>query len=67
MRSSSRAVQPKCNTVTYGLRSFHYKAPKIWNSLPEIYKNVLSLKEFKKIIKNWYGPNCSCTMCECLL
>ena len=66
-RSSSRLVQPKCNTVTYGLRSFTYKASKIWNDLPEIYKNVLSLKEFKAMIRSWNGPKCTCSMCYSLL
>ena len=63
IRGGSKVVQPKCNTVTYGLRSFRYKASKIWNELPEEYKNVLTLKEFKEVIQMWNGPKCSCTMC----
>lgn len=63
IRGGSKVVQPKCNTVTYGLRSFRYKASKIWNELPEVYKTVLTLKEFKEMIQMWNGPKCSCTMC----
>ena len=63
MRSKTRLVQQKCNTVTFGLQTFSYKGSKIWNELPASFKNVISLKDFKKIIKTWNGPNCLCTMC----
>ena len=46
MRSKSRLVQHKCNTVTHGLQSFSYKGSKIWNDLPQSYKNVINLNEF---------------------
>lgn len=67
MRSSQRLVQPKCKTVSFGLRSFTYKASKIWNELPELCKSPMTLREFKKLIKTWEGPNCSCTLCCSLL
>ena len=67
MRSSSRLVQPKCKTVTHGLQSFSYKAPKIWNQLPDNYKNTVSLEEFKALVKSWKGPKCLCSMCHSLL
>ena len=67
LRSSIRLIQPKCNSVTHGLYSFSYKAPKIWNDLPEECKNAVTLKEFKNIIKMWNGPKCLCNMCSKLL
>ncbi len=38
--ASSPLTQPKCNTVSYGLNSFRYKVPKIWNSLPNYIKKL---------------------------
>ena len=67
MRSSVRFVQPKCHSVTYGLRSFSYKGSKVWNDLPEQCKNAVSLTEFKMMIKSWNGPKCLCNMCTKLL
>ena len=67
MRSSLRFVQPKCRSVTYGLRSFSYKGSKVWNDLPEQCKNAVSLTEFKMMIKSWNGPKCLCNMCTKLL
>ena len=55
--------QPLCKTVTYGLRSFSYKGPKLWNSLPPNMKHTVTLAEFKNMLKTWTGPNCLCNMC----
>ena len=66
-RNNKILIQPTYNTVTYGLNSFRYKAPKIWNNLPNEIKNAVSIKEFKKLIKNWTGHKCYCTMCSRLL
>ncbi len=52
--------QSKCNTVTYGLKSFRYKAAKIWNDLPNEIK--YSIAEFKNQIKKWQGLKCICNM-----
>ncbi len=34
LHTSTPLIQPKCNTVSYGLNYFRNKGPKIWNSLP---------------------------------
>ena len=44
IRSKHNLIQPKCKTVTYGLNSFRYKGPKIWNQLPNQLKDAISLK-----------------------
>ena len=59
--------QPKCKTVTYGLNSFSYKGPKIWNNLPSHMKHAISLDEFKQMMKTLSGPNCLCNMCTKML
>ncbi len=57
LRSIVSLKQPKCNTVTYGLKSFRYKGAKIWNDLPNKIENSITLAEFKNQIKKWQGPN----------
>ncbi len=66
-RSSKILKQPEYNGITYGLNSFRYKAPKVWNSLPNNIKEAVSLDQFKKLIKYWEGPKCYCSMCSRLL
>ncbi len=63
-RSSTILKQPAFNGITYGLNSYRYKAPKIWNSLPNNIKNAVSLVQFKNMIKSWEGPKCYCSMCS---
>ncbi len=67
LRSSSHLTQPKCNTVSYGLISFRYNGPKMWNSLPNYIKKAISLSEFKFLIKSWDGPKCLCNLCQTML
>ncbi len=67
LRASSPLTQPKCNTVSYGLNSFRYKRPKIWNSRPNYIKEAISLSEFKFLIKSWDGHKCLCNLCQTML
>ncbi len=67
LRSTVSLKQSKCNTVTYGLNSFWYKAAKLWNDLPNETKNSITLAEFKNQIKKWQEPKCLCNMCTRLL
>ena len=67
VRAKDILNQPKCNSVSYGLNSFRYKGPKIWNQLPNHLKEAVSLDVFKSLIKKWSGPKCLCTMCSSLL
>ncbi len=57
-------TQPEYNSIRYGLNSFRYKAPKIWNSLPNDAKKAINLSQFKKLLKTWSGPRCYCTLCS---
>ena len=65
--NSQSVVQPKCKTVTYGLKSFSYKGAKVWNTLPCNIRNAVSVQEFKELIKTWEGPKCLCTLCTKML
>jgi hypothetical protein len=65
LRDASLLVQPKVNTVSYGLLSFRYHGAKVWNSLPSHIKSAQTLSDFKLLINSWSGPLCTCSFCSC--
>ena len=67
LRNDKALTQPKCKTVKFGLNSFSYKGPKIWNCLPSDMRNAVSIDEFKNMLKTWTGPKCLCSMCTKML
>ena len=50
-------------TETYGKQSIRYFGPKIWNSIPQETKNVITLAAFKTKLKHW-KPIWSCRICR---
>ena len=50
-------------TVRYGSETIHFLGPKIWSAIPQSYKNVTTLEEFKNKIKQW-KPICPCRLCK---
>ena len=50
----TRLVKPVCLPDVTNIKY-------VWNSLPNNLKNVCTAKEFKTLIKNWPGPNCTCS------
>ena len=41
---------PKVNTNTYGLKSWHYTAAKIWNTLPDQFRAAYKIGTFKNLM-----------------
>ena len=54
------------NTKKYGSDTLRALGPKIWNKLPIHIKETTNLDIFKKLIKTWSGPECSCGHCASL-
>ena len=54
MRDSSLLDQTRCRTTIFGLRSISYISAKLWNDLP---KETTYLKDFKRILHTWTGPD----------
>ena len=54
------------NTKKYGSDTLRALGPKIWNKLPINIKETTNLDIFKKLIKTWSGPECSCGHCASL-
>jgi hypothetical protein len=62
LRSDSKLVLPKFNTVSYGKHRFSYSAPLYWNQLSNELKNCESVTYFKKILHGFI-PVCNCGFC----
>ena len=63
---NTRGIQilqlPQVNTITHGINSFRYQAPKLWNSLPDEMKLADNEAAFKSKIQDW-KPSCQCGSC----
>ena len=56
----TREVESELN----GKSSLAYLGPKIWSILPNNYKTMTDLDEFKKEIKQWKPSPCPCRNCR---
>jgi len=43
----------KFKRINYGRFSIKYKGPMIWNTLPDVLKNIRSLQMFRKKLKTF--------------
>ena len=48
----------KIRTTKYGIETPSYLGPKLWNLVPNEYKTIESLADFKTKIKTWVKENC---------
>ena len=55
---------PTIRTETFGRHSLRALAPQVWNSLPNEYREAVTLSEFKKLLKSWSGVKCNCQLCK---
>ena len=72
LRSKSRnlrgeliLVQPRVITTKYGLNTFRYYGPKIWNSLKDELRTSSTLKKFVTRIRKITFDPCNCSLCNC--
>ena len=63
-RYTNRADVPQVRTMGYGLNSFRSAAPRLWNSLPQHYREVTGLSQFQGLIGAWDGESCRCSCCS---
>ena len=64
LRHNAEFLQPPVNSVRCGAESISYLRPKIWGMVPDTYKNINSLYNFKKAIQKWKAENCPCRICK---
>ena len=58
LRHNAKLLQPFVNSVCCRTESISNLGPKIWGMIPDTYKNIESLYNFKKVIKKWKPDNC---------
>ena len=63
-RSQSTLKRIKTNYVYFGSESLSSLAPKIWDLVPDSFKNENSLERFKNRVKTWTTDKCSCRICK---
>ena len=63
-RYKNIAKIPQVRTTSFGSNSFRFSAPKLWNSLPQHFRDEVSFERFKGLINAWSGESCSCSFCS---
>ena len=51
LRGNDILKLPKATTTTYGLKSWRFTAPKLWNSIPDFFRTIRSFKVVKNTIR----------------
>ena len=64
LRQNSQFFRSLVKSVYHGTESLSYLGPKVWDILPNIYKNIDSLHKFKEAIKKWKPENFPCRICK---
>ena len=64
LRNMSQFKQHCVKTVHFGTESVSFLGPKLWQILPQEYKNIDDIDVFKSRIKGWVPQNCPCRLCK---
>ena len=67
LRNNAGFAIPAIRTVYHGSESISYLGLKIWNILPDRFKNANNLETFKSEIKQWKPEDCPCQLCKSYL
>ena len=64
-KSTKTFIIPNVNSEYMGKLSLRWFGPVVWETmLPECYKNITELENFKEDIKKWVPDNCKCRLCK---
>ena len=64
LRNNSILRLPKTDTSRYGTKALCFKGSIIWNTVPDQYKNLNYLHQFKQQIKMWKPTTCTWKLCK---
>ena len=64
LQTTSHFRLRKIRTTIYGIETPSYFGPKLWNLVPNEYKTIESLADFKAKIITWVPKNCPCRLCK---
>ena len=59
-RYTRMAETPQVRTTRFGSSSFRSSAAKLWNSLPQHFREVYNFNHFKSLINALNGGDCVC-------
>ena len=62
LRNFQEFATERKRTVRYGLESLSHRYPQLWPPLPESFKEMNSLSQFKRNIKHWICRDCPCRL-----
>ncbi|KAH3726415.1 hypothetical protein DPMN_052282 [Dreissena polymorpha] len=61
---SNTAVIPKVRTTRYGISSFRFSAARLWNYLPQNFRDQSNYNCFRSLVSAWSGECCACSCCS---
>ena len=64
MRQISKFSRLLVKPVYHGSESVSFLGRKIWNMLPDDWKDIDNLYTFKNKVKKWKDENCPCRLCK---
>ena len=64
LRYNSLFSRPLVKSVYKGTESLSFLGPKIWDILPNTYKDISDLNSFKAALKKWRPVNFPCRICK---
>ena len=64
LRTNEHFRVERIHTTRYGLETPSYLGPKLWKLVPQEFKSLATLEEFKEKIKTWVPENCPCRLCK---
>ena len=67
LRNRPDFITPQVHSVFHGTESILHLGSKMWNIVPEEFKNTKSLNSFKESIKMWIPTNYLCRLCKVYL
>jgi len=62
-RYSNTAIVPRVRTTRCGINSFRFGAAKLWNSLPQHFRDQSNFNQFRSLVSSWDRTSCCCTSC----
>ncbi|KAH3776962.1 hypothetical protein DPMN_178396 [Dreissena polymorpha] len=59
-RYTNTAEVPRVRTTKYGLSSFRSGAARLWNSMPQHFRDEGNYNQFRSLVASWDGVGCAC-------
>lgn len=64
LRHLHQFTKSSVNTVYHSTKRKYFLEPMIWEVLPDSFKKMKSVEDFKRAIKIWKQENCLCRLCR---